>query len=136
MDIQGTQKNNCRKTSFVQSILILSNYDVFDEFKNCHNLVSRILRDAHHKFSVDFLKQCSISMQKWNFTNKKLGNHKQGINVSEIETNGAKAVDKKAICNAFKKSFAIMGKCSVDFVTFNIHKMDQCPEKFNSWYLL
>ena len=35
------------------------------------------------------------------FHQKKLGNHKQGINVSEIEIDGAKTVDNKAICNAF-----------------------------------
>ena len=40
-------------------------------------------------------------------------------------------VDKKAIRNAFKKSFAEMGKYSGDFVPLNIHKLDNCSEKFN-----
>ena len=58
------------------------NYDVFDEFKKYRN---RKLRDAHRKYSVNFFKQYETSKQKWNFINKKLGNHKQGINVSENE---------------------------------------------------
>ena len=33
------------------------NYDVFDEFKKCRNLVNRKLRDAKHKYSVNFFKQ-------------------------------------------------------------------------------
>ena len=37
------------------------------------------LRDAHHKHSVNFFKQYETSKQKWNFINKKLGNHKQGV---------------------------------------------------------
>ena len=93
--------------------------------------MNRKLRDAHHKYSVNFLKQYETSKQKWNFINKKLGNHEQGINVSEIEIDGAKTVDKKAICNAFNKSFAEMGKYSGDFVPLNIHRLDQCFEKFN-----
>ena len=72
------------------------NYDVFDEFKKCRNLLNRKLRHAHHKYSVKFFKQCETSKQKWNFINKKLGNHKQGINVSEIEIDGAMTVDKKS----------------------------------------
>ena len=52
------------------------------------------------QYFVNFLKQSGTSKQKWNLMNKKLGNHKQGINVSEIETEGGKIVDKKAICNA------------------------------------
>ena len=106
------------------------NYDVFDELKKCRNLVNRKLRDAHHKYSVNFFKQCETSKQKWNFINKKLGNHKQGI-VSEIEIDGAMTVDKKTICNAFNKSFAEMGKYSGDFVPLNIHKLDHCSEKFS-----
>ena len=107
------------------------NYDVFDEFEKRRNLVNRKLRDAHHKYSVNFLKQYETSKQKWNFINKKLGNHKQGINVSEIEIDGAKTVDEKAICNAFNKSFAEKGKYSGDFVPLNIHRLDHCSEKFN-----
>ena len=38
---------------------------------------------------------------------------------------------KKAICNAFNKSFAEMGKYSGDFVHLNTHKMDHCSENFN-----
>ena len=30
------------------------NYDVFDEFKKCRNLVNQKLRDAHRKYSVSF----------------------------------------------------------------------------------
>ena len=51
--------------------------------------------------------------------------------MSEIEIDGAKNVDKKAICNAFHKSFAEMGKHSGDFVPHNINKLDHCSEKFN-----
>ena len=51
--------------------------------------------------------------------------------MSENETGGAKTVDKKAICNAFKKSFAEIGKYSSDFVPLNIHKVDHCSETFN-----
>ena len=93
--------------------------------------MNRKLRDAHHKYSVNFFKQYETSKQKWNFINKKLGNHKQGNNVSEIEIDGAKTVDKKAICNAFNKSFAEMGKYFGDFVPLNIHRLDHCFEKFN-----
>ena len=107
------------------------NYDVFDEFKKCRNLVNRKLRDARHKYSVNFFKQYETSKQKWNSINKKLGNHKQGINVSEIKINGAKTFDKKAICNAFNKSFAEMGKYSGDFVPHDIHRLDHCSEKIN-----
>ena len=83
------------------------------------------------KKSVNFFKQCETSKRKWNFINKKLGNHKQGIIVSEIETDEAMTVDKKAICNAFNKSFAEMGKYFGDFVPLNIHKLGNCSEKFN-----
>ena len=107
------------------------NYDVLDEFKKCRNLVNRKLRDVHHKHSVNFFKHYETSKQKWNFINKKLGSHKQGINVSEIEIDGAKTVDKKAICNAFNKSFAETGKYSGDFVPLDIHRLDHCSEKFN-----
>ena len=107
------------------------NYDVYDEFKKCRNLVNRKLRDAHHKNSANFFKQCETSKQKWNFINKKLGNHKQGINVSDIEMDGAKTVDKKAIFNAFNKSFAELGKYFGDFVPRTIHKFDHCSKKFN-----
>ena len=93
--------------------------------------MSRNIRDAHHKYSINFLKQCETSKQKWNFINKRLGNHKQGINVSEIEIDGAMTIDKKAICDAFNKLFAEMGKYSGDFVPLNIHKLDHCSEKFN-----
>ena len=93
--------------------------------------MSRKLRDAHHKLSADFFKQCETSKRKRNFINKKLGNHKQGINASEIETDGDKIVDKKAICSAFSKSFAEMGKYSGDFVPLNIHKLGHCSKKFN-----
>ena len=93
--------------------------------------MNRKLRDAHHKYSVDFLKQFESLKLKWNFINRKLGNHKQGINVSEIESDGAKTVDKKAISNAFDKSFAEMGKYSGDFVPINIHKLDHCSENFS-----
>ena len=51
--------------------------------------------------------------------------------MSEIEIDGAKTVDKKAICNAFNTSFAEMGKYSGDFVPLNIHRLDHCSEKFN-----
>ena len=51
--------------------------------------------------------------------------------MSEIETDGAKTVDEKAICNAFNKSSAEMGKYSGDFVPLNIHKLDHCSENFN-----
>ena len=50
--------------------------------------------------------------------------------MSEIEADGAKTVDKKAICNAFNKSSAVMGKYSGDFVPLNIHKLDHCSEDF------
>ena len=93
--------------------------------------MKRKLRDEHHKYSVDFFKQSETSKQKRNFINKKLGNHKQDINVSEVETDGAKTVDKKAICNAFIKSFAEIEKYSGDFVPLNIHKLDHCSENFN-----
>ena len=93
--------------------------------------MNRKLRDAHHKYSVNFFKQCETSKQNWNFINKKLGNHKQGINVSQIEIDGAMTVDEKAICNAFHKSFAEMGKYSGDFVFLNIHNLNHCSEKFN-----
>ena len=46
------------------------NYDVFNELKKCRNLVDRELRDAHHKYSVNFFKQFETSKQKWNFINK------------------------------------------------------------------
>ena len=103
----------------------IQNYDVFDEFKKCRNLVNRKLRGAHLKYSVNFFKQCETSKQKRNSINEKLGNHKQCINVSEIEIDGAKSVDKKAICNAINKSFAKMGKYSGDFVPSKIHKLDK-----------
>ena len=77
MNIQGTQKINSRKTSFVQSLQISQIYDVFDEFKKCRTLVNRKLQDAHHNYSVNFFKQCETSKQKWNFINKKLGNQKR-----------------------------------------------------------
>ena len=93
--------------------------------------MNRKLRDAHHNYSVNFFKQYETSKQKWNFINKKSGNHKQGINVPEIEIDGTKTVDKKAICNAFNKSFAEMGKYSGEFVPLNIHRMDHFSEKFN-----
>ena len=51
--------------------------------------------------------------------------------MSEIETILANTVDKKAIGNAFNKSFAELGKYSGDFVPLNIHKMEYCSEKFN-----
>ena len=51
--------------------------------------------------------------------------------MSEIETNGAKTVDKKAICNKISKSFAEMFKHYGDFVPLNIHKLDHCSEKLN-----
>ena len=51
--------------------------------------------------------------------------------MSEIEIDGAKTVDKKAICNAFNNSFAEMRKYSGDFASLNIHKLDHCSEKFN-----
>ena len=107
------------------------NYDVFDEFKKFRNLVNQKLRDAHHKYSVYFFKQYETSKLKWNFINRKLGHHKQGIIVSEIEIHGAKTVDKKAICNAFNKSFAEIGKYSCDFVPLNINSLDYCFEKIN-----
>ena len=107
------------------------NYVIFDEFKKSRNLVNRKLRDAHHKNFADFFRQFEKSKQKWDFIDKKLGNHKQGINVSEIETDGAKTVDKKAICNAFIKSFAEMGKYSGNFVPLIIHKLDHCSEIFS-----
>ena len=87
--------------------------------------MNRRLRDAHHKYSFGLFKQCEKLKQKWNFINKKLGNHKQGKNVSEIEIDGANTVDKKAICNAFNNCFAEMCKYSGDFVPLNIHKLDQ-----------
>ena len=93
--------------------------------------MNRKLRDAYQKYSVDFLTQCETSTQKWNFINKKLGKNKQGIHVSENETDGAKTVDKKTICNAFNKSFAEMGKYSGNFVPLNIHQLDHCSEKFS-----
>ena len=80
---------------------------------------------------MDLLKQCEKSKQKWNFIVKKLGNHIQGINVSEIEIDRAKTVHKNAICNAFNKSSAEMGNYSGDFVPLNIHKLGRCSEKFN-----
>ena len=93
--------------------------------------MNRKLRDAHHKYSVNFFKQYEKSKKKWNFIKKKLENHKHGINASEIEIDGAKTVDKKAICNAFNKSFAEMGKYSGDLFPLNIHWLDRCSEKFN-----
>ena len=71
------------------------NYDVFDEIKKCRNLMNRKLRDAHHKYSVNFFRQYETSKQKWNFINKKLGNHKQGINVFKNGIDVAKTVEKK-----------------------------------------
>ena len=65
------------------------------------------------------------------FHQKKLGNHKQGINVSEIEIYRAKIVHKNAICNAFNKSLAEMGNYSLDFVPLNIHNLNRCSRKFN-----
>ena len=50
--------------------------------------------------------------------------------MSGIETDGAKTVDKKAICNAFKKFFPEMGKYSADLVPLNSHKLDHCSKKF------
>ena len=40
------------------------NYDIFDEFKKCRNLVNRKLRDERPKYSVNFFKQCETSKQK------------------------------------------------------------------------
>ena len=51
--------------------------------------------------------------------------------MSQFEIEGAEAVDKEAICNAFNKSFAEMGKYSGDYVPLNMHKSDHCSEKFN-----
>ena len=51
--------------------------------------------------------------------------------MSEIEIDGAMTVDKKAICNAFNKSFAEMGKYSGDFVPLKIQNVDHCSEKLN-----
>ena len=99
-----------RKTSFVQSKQIFSKLSFFRQVQEKPLPSEPKLRDAHHKNFAAFVKQFETSKQKWNFINEKLGNHKQGINVSEIETDGAKTVDKKAICNAFNKSFAEMGK--------------------------
>ena len=128
MAIQGTQKFNRRKTSFVQSIHIFSKPQFFWRVQKCCNLVNQKLQDAHHKYSVDIFKQNQAEIQ---FHQQNLGNHKQGINVSEIEIDGAKNVDKKAICKAFNKSFVERGKYSGDFVTLNIHKLDHCSEKFH-----
>ena len=57
--------------------------------------------------------------------------------MSEIGIDGAKTVDKKAICNALNKSFAEKGKYSGDFVPLNIHTVgpyfnqsNHCSEKF------
>ena len=121
MNLQATQKINSRKTSFVQSIQIFSKQRCFRRVQKRRNLVNRKLRNAHHQYSVNFFKQFETSKQKWNFIKKKLGNHKQDVNMSEIERDGAKTVDKKAICNSFNKSFAEMGKYSGDFVPLNIH---------------
>ena len=51
--------------------------------------------------------------------------------MSEIEIDGTKTDDKKAICNAFIKSFAEMGKNSGDLVPLNIHRLDHFSENFN-----
>ena len=123
MDIQGTHLYNQYKFS--------QNNDEFDEFKKCRNLVNRKVPDEHHIFSFGFLKQCETSRQKWNFMNKKLENHTEGINVSEIEKDGANTVDKKAICKASSKFCEEMSKYSGDFVPLNIHKLDHCYEKIN-----
>ena len=131
MDIQGTQKLVAEKHNLCNQYKFSQNYNVFDKLKKCRNLVNRKLRDSHHKYPVNFFKQYETSKQKWNFINKKLGNHKQGFNLSEIEIDGAKTVDKKAICNAFKKTFAEMCKYSDDFVPLNIHRFVHCSEKFN-----
>ena len=110
MEIQGTQKINSRKHYLYNQYKFSQNYNVFEEFKKGLNPVNRKLRVAHHQYSVDFLKQCETSKQKRNFINKKLGHHKQGINVFENETDRTKTVDKKPICNAFNKSFAELGQ--------------------------
>ena len=54
MDIQGTQKIIAEKHHLYNQYKFSQNYDVFDEFKKCRNLVNRKLRDAHHKYSVNF----------------------------------------------------------------------------------
>ena len=51
--------------------------------------------------------------------------------MSEIERDGAKAIDKEAICDAFMKTFAEMGKYSDDIVPLNNHKLEHCSEIFD-----
>ena len=50
--------------------------------------------------------------------------------MSEIKTDGANTADKKAICNAFNKIFAELGKYSGIFVPLNIYTLRHCSEKF------
>ena len=62
---------------------------------------------------------------------KKIGNHNKCINVSEIEADGVKIIYKKAICNAYNKTFANMSKYSGELVPLKIHNLKHCSEKFN-----
>ena len=70
MDIRGAQKVLAEKHHLNNQYNFSQNYDFFDEFKKCRNLVSQKLRDAHHKYSLDFFKQFETSMQKRNFIKK------------------------------------------------------------------
>ena len=79
MDSKELKKLIAEKYHLYSQYKFSQNYDVFDEFEKCRNLVNRKLRDAHHRYSADVFKQCETSKQKWNFINKKLGNHKQGM---------------------------------------------------------
>ena len=76
MDIQETQNINSRKTSTVQSTQTFLKLRCFRRVQKCRILVNSKLRDAQHKYSVNFVKQCETSKQKWNFVKKKFGNHK------------------------------------------------------------
>ena len=95
MITKGLNKLMAEKHHLYKQCKFFQNHDVFDEFKKRRNLVNRKLRDAHHKYSVNFFKKCETSKQKLNFFNTKLGNHKQGINGSGIEVDGAESLTKK-----------------------------------------
>ena len=71
-------KNFFRRHLYYQN-KFSQNYDVFDEFKKCRNLVKQKLRDAHHKYSVDFLSKVKhrsrngiSSIKNYETTNKVL----------------------------------------------------------------
>ena len=71
MDIHGTQKMIAEEHYSYNQYKFSQNYDVFEVFKKCRNLVNRKQLDAPHKYFVDFIMHCEASQQKRNLINKR-----------------------------------------------------------------